>query len=334
MNVSLATPAFTTAPLTDSWISIRAELDEVERILERALRPNRPEFASLLHHVGKFRGKRLRPALLLASAKACGEITANHFTLAAAVELIHTATLVHDDVLDGAKVRRHLSAVHILWGVKPAVLLGDCLFTQGFTMATEMDDLRACQVLGRAANQVCAGELLQELKSGDLNLDEETYFEIIEGKTAEILAVSCEIGSTYAGACKEWVKALRQYGKYCGLAFQIADDILDITGLENHTGKSLGTDLRQLKLTLPIIWLLREGPQKEAARMREMLQNPGENKGEMARDCLQAAGAFDYAKNRAEELIQAARRELHCLPPSPYKTLLLDTATQTLNRSS
>ena len=178
--------------------------------------------------------------------------------LAAVVEMIHTATLVHDDMLDEAMIRRHAATVNAEWGNETAVLLGDYLFTHAFHLAASLDSTRACRWIGQATNKVCEGEMQQIHHRGNLDLDESDYFAIIEGKTAELTAVSCRLGASYAGAPESTVAALDRYGRNMGIAFQIADDVLDIWGEERVTGKSLGTDLEKQKLTLPIIHLLSE----------------------------------------------------------------------------
>src|SRR5206468_3324032 len=156
--------------------------------------------AEVVDHVGHYRGKRLRPVLLLLTARACGRLTAAHPVLGAVVEMIHTATLVHDDVLDGAGVRRHVATVNARWGTQTAVLLGDYLFTHAFHLASTLDDVRACRIIGQATNRVCEGELQQGTERGNLALTEEEYLDIINGKTAELTSCCCRLGALYSGA--------------------------------------------------------------------------------------------------------------------------------------
>ena len=238
---------------------IAGDLEEVERILGRTLRSRHAAVAQVVDHVRHYRGKRLRPVLLLLSARACGRLTPAHPILGAVVEMIHTATLVHDDVLDGATVRRHVATVNARWGTQASVLLGDYLFTHAFHLASTLDDVRACRLIGEATNRVCEGELCQGLEQGNLDLTEETYFDIIDGKTAELIACCCRLGAVYSGAAPEVVAGLARFGRNLGLAFQIADDLLDLVGEEKKTGKSLGTDVEQQKMTLPLIHLLEQG---------------------------------------------------------------------------
>ena len=200
-----------------------------------------------------------------------------HPVLAAVVEMIHTATLVHDDILDESMVRRHAATVNAEWGNETAVLLGDYLFTHAFHLAASLDSTLACRWIGRATNRVCEGEMHQVHQRGNLDLDESSYFSIIEGKTAELTAVSCRLGAHYAGADEATTEALDRYGRNLGIAFQIADDVLDIWGEERLTGKSLGTDLEKQKLTLPVIRLLETADPATAANAPECSAKPKRN---------------------------------------------------------
>src|SRR5262245_5920664 len=271
MNLTTLPVASPPAAPLDLAGPIAADLEEVERLLARSLRNNRHRVAEAVDHVRHSRGKRLRPVLLLLAARACGKVVPAHHTLGAVVEMIHSATLVHDDVLDSARIRRRIATVNALWGTKTSVLLGDYLFTHAFHLASTID-ARACQLIGAATDRVCEGELCQVLQAGNLDLTEADYFDVIDGKTAELTSCCCRLGAQYAGAPTETVEALARFGRYVGQAFQIADDLLDLVGDEKATGKSLGTDLDQGKLTLPLIHLLNAAPEPLAARGRSMLE--------------------------------------------------------------
>jgi octaprenyl-diphosphate synthase len=301
---------------------VAGDLEQVEALLARSLKNRHAAVARVVEHVGHYRGKRLRPVLLLLTARACGRVTPAHHVLGAVVEMIHTATLVHDDVLDGARVRRRVATVNAAWGTQTSVLLGDYLFTHAFHLASTLDDARACRLIGAATDRVCEGELCQVLQRGNLDLGEEEYFDIIDGKTAELTACCCHLGALYAGAPAEVVGALARFGRCVGLAFQIADDLLDLVGEEQAAGKSLGTDLEQQKLTLPLIRLLARGPEGLAARVRQVLCSPDNHKRELLRPCLAEGDGLDYARRRALDLAARARRELAVLPPSPCRSTL------------
>jgi octaprenyl-diphosphate synthase len=326
LSEAARSPASLFAPLAP-------DLEAVERVLADALASRRSHVARLTAHLSHYRGKRLRPVLLLLTARACGEVTTVHHTLAAVVEMIHTATLVHDDVLDGAAVRRHVATVNAEWGNQTSILLGDYLFTKAFHLTSTID-ARACRLIGEATNRVCEGELLQVSERGNLSLSEEQYLEIIDGKTAELTACCCRLGAVYSGATAAVVERLAAYGRCLGMAFQIADDLLDLVGEERMTGKSLGTDLEQQKLTLPLIRLLAQARGEQATRLRQILASPGNHKRQALAPYLAEDDALAYARRRAEEFAARARAELDCLSPSPYRSILLALTDRVVHRDS
>jgi octaprenyl-diphosphate synthase len=316
----------------DLQAPILADLAEVERVLQRELHSQHPRVAEVIHHIGHYRGKRLRPILLLLTARACGQVTPTHHVLGAVVEMIHTATLVHDDVLDAARVRRRVATVNALWGTQTSVLLGDYLFTHAFHLASTLGDARACQIIGEATDRVCEGELRQVLEQGNLHLSEEEYFAIIDGKTAELTACCCRLGALYSGGREEVVSRLTRFGRWVGQAFQIADDLLDLVGEEQKMGKSLGTDADQQKLTLPLIHLLNSNADL-VPRVQQILSDPGNHKREALRPLLIETGSLAYARRRAEELAELARLELNRLPHSPARTALEVMTEKVVHRS-
>lgn len=309
-------------PAPDLYAPVAGDLEEVERILARTLADRRACVGRLVAHLGHFRGKRLRPALLLLTARACGRVTPAHHTLAAVVEMIHTATLVHDDVLDAAQVRRHVATVNAGWGNQTSILLGDFLFTHAFHLASTVGDAAACRIIGEATNRVCIGELQQCSERGNWALTEDEYLDAVDGKTAELTACCCRLGAQYAGMSEVIVEKLARYGRGLGIAFQIADDLLDLVGEERTTGKSLGTDLEQQKPTLPLIHFLRHAPVAAAAQVRQLLERSGNHKREALRPFLVDGGALAYAQRRAAEFAARARAELTCLPDSPCRKIL------------
>jgi octaprenyl-diphosphate synthase len=313
---------------------IARDLDEMERVLADTLASPPPHVKELVEHLGHYRGKRLRPALLLLTARACGKVTPAHHVLAAVVEMIHTATLVHDDVLDNASVRRHVATVNAGWGNQTSILLGDYLFTHAFHLSSTLGDVRAPQIIGAATNRVCEGELQQVRERGNLSLGEREYFSIIDAKTAELTACCCRLGALFSGAPAGVVEGLARHGRCLGIAFQIADDLLDLVGEESTTGKSLGTDVEQQKLTLPLIYLLAQAPPEQAARLRQILRGPGNHKREALAPALRESGALAYAQGRAEEFAAQAAAELECLPPSECRTLLRTLTDRVVHRSS
>lgn len=314
--------------------AIGAELREVEHVFFSEIESRHPFVRKVLEHLTSYRGKRLRPILLLLSAEAAGGIEAPHRVLAAVVEMIHTATLVHDDVLDEAATRRHVATVNSRWNNQTSVLLGDFLFTHAFHLTSSIGSAEACRLIGRATNIVCEGEMWQIAESGNLDLSEERYLDIIEAKTAELCAISCYLGGQFAGAPQNVADALDGYGRSLGIAFQIADDLLDVCGTEQATGKSLGTDVAQQKLTLPLIHLLGQVSPDEARQIRELLAHPNDGTRAALEPWLEKTGAMDYARTRATEFTVAARQHLACLPDSTAKQLLEDMADFATMRSA
>jgi octaprenyl-diphosphate synthase len=315
------------------WDPIARDLEEVERILAATLQSRRSCVARLVEHLDHYRGKRLRPTLLLLTAHACGRVTPAHHTLAAVVEMIHTATLVHDDVLDDAVLRRHVATLNAGWGNLTSILLGDFLFTHAFHLASSVD-AQACRLIGAATNRVCEGELQQSCERGNLDLTETEYLDIIDGKTAELTACCCRLAALYSGGSPALVESLTRYGRALGIAFQIADDLLDLVGEERTAGKSLGTDVRQQKLTLPLIRLLRQAPQEHSGRLRQILASPGNHKREALGPFFAAGDALGYARARAEGFADQAREELVCLPPSLYRDLLEALTDRVVHRDA
>ncbi len=308
-------------------------LDAVEATYASELASKNSFVRDIYQHTSRFRGKRLRPILCLLTAKACGEIRREHEILAAVVEMIHTATLVHDDVLDDANVRRHVATVNVRWNNQTSVLYGDFLFTHAFHLAAQTESAEACRIIGHATNLVCEGELTQIRNRGNLNLTEEEYFSIIDGKTAELCAVSCLLGAKFSGACEETIKRLENFGRLLGKAFQIADDVLDLIGLESSVGKTLGTDLFQQKMTLPVIRLLEETSGSERQQLLELLEAGTEEAGREIVRRARDANVIDAAIAFANQLAVEAQAELQVLPDSPAKDVLEKLPVLSIDRA-
>ena len=304
-----------------TFAPVAADIEASDRIFDRTLAAYRSPFGPLIEHLRHYRGKRLRPALVLLTAKAAGKICSQHHILAAAVEMIHTATLVHDDVLDEAELRRHVPTVNAGWGNKVSILLGDMLFTHAFHLTSTVDG-RACQIIGDATNRVCAGELRQDCERGNLALTETDYFAIVEGKTAALTECCCRLGGLYAGVSETVAEKLAGFGRDLGLAFQIADDLLDLVGTEETAGKTLGTDLAQQKLTLPVIHCLNHLPQNESEQLRARIKTNPENLGKQLLAALEKTRSLAYARRKAEDFARIARQQLECLPRSECRSIL------------
>lgn len=310
--------------MQELFAPIRAELVAVEQALRDELHSDAPFVDELLQYGCLLGGKRLRPALLLMTAKAVGTMTADHIKLAAVVEMIHTATLVHDDILDEADMRRHLATVNSRWDNQTSVLLGDYLFTHAFYLSSTLDSTYACRTIGEATNTVCEGELRQVGNRGNFGLTEAEYFRIIGAKTAALCACCCQLGAHYAGADEETVARLSQFGFDLGVAFQIADDVLDLVGDESDTGKSLGTDLEKQKATLPIIHMLSQVSGREKAQMLELLdtESPSTQTRSQLAEWLDRYQSIAYTQQVARDRAERARMALEPLPDSPARNVL------------
>jgi octaprenyl-diphosphate synthase len=315
------------------YAPVGAELAEVEQILRGELRSRYPFVDELVRYGCLLGGKRLRPALLLLSAQAAGEIRRDHLVLAAVVEMIHTATLVHDDVLDEADMRRHLATVNARWDNEASVLLGDYLFTHAFYLASTLESTLACRLIGRATNIVCEGELRQIGSRGNFSLSEEEYLQIIEAKTAELCSCCCRLGAYYAGASPDVVERLAGFGRDLGIAFQIADDLLDVLGDEAATGKSLGTDLDQQKPTLPLIRVLQLADEHERREVLGILHAETNHRREALSGWFQRFDAISYARDKARLYAEQARDAIDVLEPGPAQQVLCSLTEFVVSRS-
>lgn len=269
------------------------------------------------------RGKRLRPLLALLSGGATGGIKSDHVDLAMIVELIHIATLVHDDIMDEAERRRAQPTVNARWGNSLSVLLGDCLFAQALNLSTNFENAQVSRAISRAAREVCSGEIIQTQRRFDLHLAIDEYLRIVKMKTGSLFAVAAELGAVVNDAPAETAEALRQFGMSVGAAYQIYDDCVDIAGNESAIGKTLGTDLRNGKLTLPVLMLLKSAPASERERYCEWILG---DKSEAIAKSLKTAVTNDALKASVEygqELIREAQAELAGLPASSHLNSLL-----------
>lgn len=318
------------ATLAALFEPIESSLAEVDARLQTELRHRDPFIAELSQHSFRMGGKRLRPALLLLSAQAVGNINDDHITLAAVVEMIHTATLVHDDVLDEATIRRHEDTVNARWNNQISVLLGDYLFTHAFYLASKLETTLGCRTVGRATNIVCEGELKQTASSGDFFLSHERYLEIVHEKTGELCACCCLLGAHYAGADEATTRQFEVFGRKLGVAFQIVDDLLDLEGEEQTAGKSLGTDLAKRKMTLPLLHLRDQLDGDELARLQELVEQPEPSHAALLLDWLDRSGSLQYARQQAEQYGQAAAAEL---PNTRAKKVLLKLTQFVTKRS-
>jgi len=315
------------------YAPIAAELQQVESLLRAEMRSDYPYVDELVRYGCLLGGKRLRPALLLLCGRAFGNTTDEQLLLAAVVEMIHTATLVHDDVLDDASVRRHLATVNTRWDSEASVLLGDFLFTHAFYLASTLDSPRACRWIGQATNIVCEGEIRQKGTRGQFSIDEHDYLGILNAKTAELCACCCRLGASYAGADAHQVSNATQFGRSLGIAFQIADDLLDLEGDEARVGKSLGTDLAKQKPTLPIIHALHMADTAQRHRLVALLEHPDQETVAQLHTALERFDAITYSRDKAVQFANAARSHLDAIPDTPARRALVEMTDFVVHRS-
>ncbi len=301
---------------------IQDELAHVEHRLQAELRHSDPFIDELAQHSFRFGGKRLRPALLLLTAQAVGEINDDHRTLAASVEMVHTATLVHDDILDEAEIRRHEDTVNARWDNQTSVLLGDYLFTHAFYLASSLETTFGARTIGRSTNIVCEGELRQTAASGNFELTRDDYFRIIDAKTAELCACCCRLGAHYAGAGDHLVDRLETFGRRLGIAFQINDDLLDLEGTEQKAGKSLGTDLANQKITLPLIHLRDQLGKQDRRNLKTLVESADSSSKAELLDWLDRSEALNHTRKTAADYSQLAAEKLDELQQSSAQKAL------------
>ncbi len=296
--------------LTELYAPIGKEIDRLERFLAKEFAAEDEFIVSLLEHVRRFRGKRIRPALLLIIGKTgSGHVSKDQIKIAAVVELIHTATLVHDDILDDASLRRNVETVHKRWGERAAVLLGDFIYSRAFALSTEVPGM--AQILSRTTNTICEGELLQIRHRFQPDFSEEVYLEIIHKKTAILYGVACELGARLAGFDETDCRRFHAFGIGLGAAFQIVDDCMDYAVDETVVGKSLGTDLHQGKVTLPLICLLRSATDEDRERLLRVLRRRMDPETERRiAAAVRENGALKSSLGRAEAFMDEALSNL------------------------
>jgi len=310
----------------ESWLpvsvdAIGPDLEAVEAILRSELTSDVDSVSEMLQHPVFWRGKRLRPMLLLLCGHATGGINTDHHLIAAVIEIIHAATLVHDDVLDDAETRRHATSLNRRVGNQLSVLLGDYLFSHAFYLASTQKSTFVCCKIGEATNAMCVGEIMQIQAQGNVNLSEAEYLQIIDGKTAKLCECACQLGAHLNQVGAEAESEIAEMGRLYGRAFQVIDDILDLQGNEATVGKSLGSDVRQLKMTLPVIHALQVAPEGTRAEWQNKLQENTFSTPQLVQ-FVEAHHGFQYAADYAKCQVarsQAAIRNL--LPPDAAGTL-------------
>ncbi len=308
-------------------------MQAVDAVIRRRLHSEVVLVRQVAEYIVQSGGKRLRPVLVLLSAGALGYRGAHHHELAAVVEFIHTATLLHDDVVDESDLRRGRRTANAMFGNAASVLVGDFLYSRAFQMMVEVGDMRIMRVLSDATNVIAEGEVLQLMNCHDADVDEARYLEVIRYKTAKLFEAAARLGAIIAGASPAVERALATYGMHLGTAFQLIDDVLDYSGAEAETGKHLGDDLAEGKPTLPLIHVMRSGTPEQAACVRRAIENGGRDEFPQVLAAVRASGALEHATNHAKAEAGRAADALAALPPSQYKDSLLQLSSFAVARS-
>jgi octaprenyl-diphosphate synthase len=315
------------AALKGTFELINSQLYSVEERIRQQARAFDPAVEGYVAYAIESHGKRLRPALALLAGGATGHIGPSHFDLAVVVELIHAATLVHDDILDGADKRRGQPTANAKWGNAISVLLGDCLFAHALKLSTSFQNGEISRRIAHAASEVCSGEIIQTQRRFDLKLSVPDYYKIIEMKTGALFAAACELGALINEASPEVISALRTFGLRLGTAYQIYDDVLDLAGDESKVGKTLGSDLRKGKLTLPILHLLQTSDDADRQRFSAIILN-GEGADILAlAERALATGAVKSAVGTGRKMLREASAHLEIVPPGKYRDALENLVT-------
>jgi octaprenyl-diphosphate synthase len=314
---------------------LAADMEAVGRVIRaRMASEHAPRIPEVTAHLVEAGGKRLRPMLTLATARMCGYAGEDHVKLAATVEFIHTATLLHDDVVDGSSQRRGRPTANLLWDNKSSVLVGDYLFARSFQLMVETGSIRVLDILADAAATIAEGEVLQLTTAANLATDADTYLKVVRGKTAALFAAATEVGGVIAARPAAEVEALRVYGDALGIAFQMVDDLLDVAGDAAVTGKNVGDDFRDRKLTLPFIKAVAKADADERAFWVRSIEKGDQTDADLATalDLLARHGAID--ETRAEAVAWAARAKaaLAPLPDHPVKGMLVDLSDYVVAR--
>ena len=338
----LATTASTTngadsVSLPSSLAEIRApvedDLKKFRKYFRSAMRSDVRLLDRVVQYVLRQKGKQLRPTLVLLSAQVAGEVTERTYRGAALVELLHSATLIHDDVVDEAEKRRGLFSINALWKNKIAVLFGDFLLSRGLLLALQFNDYDLLQTMSDAVRRMAEGELLQIEKARRLDLDEDTYFKIISDKTASLISACTVSGAVSVGASSEVIEQMRTFGEKLGLAFQIRDDLFDFGG--STTGKPVGIDLKEKKMTLPVIHALSNADRSERRKVRAIFRRDEKGAADLqyVTDFVRRLGGIDYARETMRRLADEARQIVDDYPPSDAQRSLAGLIEYTVNRS-
>jgi octaprenyl-diphosphate synthase len=315
-----------TATLEPVQRLIADEMVAVDEVIRRRLHSDVALIRQVSEHIIGGGGKRLRPALVILASGACGYSGVAHYQLAAVIEFIHTATLLHDDVVDDSELRRGHATANALFGNSASVLVGDFLYSRAFQMMAELRNVRVMDVLANATNAIAEGEVLQLLNCHNPGLTEDDYLKVVRSKTARLFEAAAQLGAIASQAAPDVEDGLARYGMHLGIAFQLIDDVLDYSGDHSQTGKNLGDDLAEGKPTLPLIYAMRSGNAHQASVIRDAIEQGGLTAFQPVLTAIHETGALEYSRRRALIESQRAVEALTAIPHSSYRDSLLQLA--------
>ena len=326
-----ATPSTVSSSLLSNVIS--SDTDAVNRVIRRELHSDVPLVNQIADYIISAGGKRIRPTLVLLFANAWGYRGTEHHALAAIVEFIHTATLLHDDVVDESSMRRGRKTANALFGNAASVLVGDFLYSRSFQMMVAIRNMRVMQILADATNVIAEGEVLQLLNMHDPDVSEARYLQVIRSKTAKLFEAAAQLGALIAGAPDEQIEAAAEYGRSLGTAFQLIDDVLDYSGNADDIGKNVGDDLREGKPTLPLIYLMQHGTPEQRELVRTCIETGDEQHFDSVLAAVTESGALQYTREQAILAADVARATIVGLPSSDFKNSLLNLCAFAVDRN-
>ena len=313
--------------------SIAPDMEAVNTVIRQRLHSEVTLVNQIAEYIISAGGKRIRPVLVLLLANAYGYRGTAHHELAAVVEFIHTATLLHDDVVDESSMRRGRQTANALFGNAASVLVGDFLYSRAFQMMVGLDSMRIMQILSDATNVIAEGEVLQLLNMHDPDVTQESYLNVIRSKTAKLFEASAQLGALIAGATEADIEAAAEYGRSLGTAFQLIDDVLDYAGDATEIGKNIGDDLREGKPTMPLIWLMENGTPEQRELVRSCIEQGDEQHFDAILAAITNSGALDYTRQQAQIAAQRATDAIAGWPDSEYKTSLLQLSAFAVDRN-
>jgi octaprenyl-diphosphate synthase len=328
--LSAAAQSATQTRITPSAV---ADMEAVNAVIRNQLHSDVPLVNQIAEYIISAGGKRIRPMLLLLTANAFGYRGSHHHTLAAVIEFIHTATLLHDDVVDESSMRRGRETANALFGNAASVLVGDFVYSRAFQMMVSVDSMRVMQILADATNVIAEGEVLQLLNMHDPDVTEERYLQVIRSKTAKLFEAATQLGALVAGATEAEIEAAAEYGRSLGTAFQLVDDVLDYSGNAAAIGKNVGDDLREGKPTLPLIYLLQHGSPAQRDLVRTCIEQGDERRFDEVLEAITHSGALGYTRRHAESAAQRASAAISAMPASEFKDSLLQLCAFAVERN-